>query len=85
MSQIYTHYCRGTCSRQVTIEYDDNNKIIDVKFLGGCPGNTEGLRRLLRGMDLNEVHDRLKGTLCGNKSTSCPNELALAIEEIKNK
>ena len=85
MSKTYTHICNGTCSRSITIIYDPETKVIEsVKFLGGCPGNTLGISKLVAGEKLDTVHDKLKGTLCGNKPTSCPNELALAIEEIEN-
>lgn len=83
MEKSYKHICKGTCSRSITIVYDDEtNKIINVKFEGGCPGNTEGIRRLLIGQDLIDTKNRLLGTTCREKSTSCPNELAKGIEEL---
>lgn len=79
----YIHICKGTCSRQVTITYDENTHIIeDVKFLYGCPGNLNGISRLCKGRKLEEVRNTLLGVRCGNKPTSCPNELALGIGEI---
>lgn len=83
MEQSYKHICKGTCCRAITVFYDDQtNKIINVKFEGGCPGNTEGIRRLLIGQDLEETKTRLAGTTCREKTTSCPNEIAKAIEEL---
>jgi uncharacterized protein TIGR03905 len=84
MIKTYTHICKGTCSKSITIEYDsDTNKIIDIEVVGGCNGNLKGIRELVKGMDLDEVHDKLIDVRCGPRPTSCPNQLALAIEEIE--
>jgi len=84
MKKDYTHICRGTCSRQITIYYDDETKkIIDLEVVGGCNGNLKGIGELVKGMTLDEVHNKLKGVRCGMKSTSCPDQIALAIEEIE--
>ncbi|MGN0824595.1 MAG: TIGR03905 family TSCPD domain-containing protein [Candidatus Coproplasma sp.] len=72
----------GTCSRQITFEVDEENKIHSVRFLGGCAGNTQGVSRLCEGRDLDEVHDIVKGVLCRN-GTSCPDQLSKAIEAYK--
>ena len=57
MIKTYTHICKGTCSKSITIEYDsDTNKIIDIEVVGGCNGNLKGIRELVKGMDLDEVH-----------------------------
>lgn len=85
MVKEYTHICNGTCSRQITMIYDDEtNKIVDLKIIGGCPGNLAGIRRLLIGSDLDEIYDKLVGTKCGAKQTSCPDQIALTIKEIKS-
>lgn len=73
----------GTCSRQISFEVDAENKIHNVKFLGGCAGNTQGVARLCEGRDLDEVHSIVKGVLCRN-GTSCPDQLARAIEAYKS-
>jgi len=84
MSETYTHICRGTCSRSITIEYDKStNKILGIDVVGGCDGNLKGINELIKGMDMDVVHDKLIGVRCGPRPTSCPNQLALAIEEIK--
>ncbi|MFA6755705.1 MAG: TIGR03905 family TSCPD domain-containing protein [Bacilli bacterium] len=84
MIKEYTHICHGTCSRQMTLKYDtDTNKLIDFVVVGGCQGNLRGIRQLIIGMDLDEIHDKLIGTDCGGKGTSCPDQIALAIEELK--
>lgn len=83
MKREHLHICQGTCSRQITIFYDDETKIIDdIEVIGGCNGNLKGIRSLVKGMTLKDVHDKLRGTLCGSRPTSCPDQLAKAIEEI---
>lgn len=83
MIKTYTHICHGTCSRQMTITYDDTNNIItDLEVIGGCNGNLKGISALVKGMDMKDVHDRLIDVTCGKNPTSCPNQLALAIEDI---
>ncbi|MBQ8350611.1 MAG: TIGR03905 family TSCPD domain-containing protein [Clostridia bacterium] len=76
-----TYRTRGTCSRDVTVELDDNGTIVSAVFNGGCAGNTAGISRLVVGMDAKEAIARLKGVRCGLKSTSCPDQLALALEQ----
>ena len=75
---------QGTCSKLINVSIDDDNKIHDVSFVGGCMGNTCGVSRLVEGMDADEVIARLRGITCGNKLTSCPDQLSLAIEALKN-
>lgn len=75
----YTHKTFGTCSQFIDIELDDN-KIKKVNFIGGCHGNTQGVSILVKGMDVKEAISRLKGIRCRNKETSCPDQLALGLE-----
>lgn len=70
----------GVCTRQIAFEIDDDNKVRNVRFNGGCLGNTQGLSALVEGMDASEVIKRLKGINCGGKGTSCPDKLAQAVE-----
>ena len=72
---------KGTCSHTIDLEID-NGIITSVDFHGGCPGNTAGIKKLVTGMDAAEIKERLRGVTCGRKSTSCPDQLALAIESI---
>ncbi|MBE7713812.1 MAG: TIGR03905 family TSCPD domain-containing protein [Cyanobacteria bacterium SIG26] len=74
----------GTCCQfmQVAIE---NNKIVDVEFFGGCNGNLQGIKKLVIGMDIDEVISRLEGIQCGPKPTSCPDQLAKCLIEYKSK
>ena len=80
----YTYKTSGVCSREIIIEVD-GNIIKKVTFIGGCQGNTQGVSSLVKGMQIDEVIKRLKGILCGIKGTSCPDQLAKALEEIKEK
>lgn len=75
----YTYTTRGVCSRQITFEVEDGI-LKNVSFLGGCNGNTQGISKLVEGMEINEVIKRLRGTDCGGKNTSCPDQLAQALE-----
>ena len=77
--QYKTH---GTCAIAINFDVVDN-KVTSVQFVGGCRGNTQGVARLVEGMDIDEVIKRLDGILCRN-GTSCPNELAKALKEYKN-
>lgn len=81
---IHTYIPRGVCSRQMNIEVEGET-IKSVKIIGGCAGNTQGVSILLEGMNINEAIRRLKGIDCGGKGTSCPDQLAKALEEIKEK
>ncbi len=69
----------GTCSKSVILDLEDD-VIVDCKFVGGCPGNTFGVAELVKGMKKDEAIKRLKGIKCGMKSTSCPDQLAKALE-----
>lgn len=80
----YQYKTTGTCSRLIDIDIDPSTGIIeDVKFTGGCHGNLQGIGALVRGLTIDEVIDRLKGIKCGNKATSCPDQLACALSEIE--
>lgn len=81
---VYTYNTKGVCSRQITIDIDENNETIkDIKFLGGCHGNLQGISALCKGKTIDEIVNSLKGINCGMKGTSCPDQLAHALEEIK--
>lgn len=84
MVSTYTHICKGTCSSKIIVSFDrESNRIIDIEVIGGCNGNLKGIRELVKGLDMDVVHDKLINVMCGHKNTSCPNQLAIAIEEIK--
>ena len=81
---IYKYEPKGVCSYEMIIEVDQDI-IKKVTIEGGCAGNTIGVSRLVEGMKIEEAIKRLKGIQCGAKGTSCPDQLARALEEIKNK
>lgn len=72
------------CSQEMLIELEDD-VIKKVTIIGGCAGNTVGVSNLIKGMKIDEAIQRLKGIPCGNKGTSCPDQLAIALEEAKSK
>jgi len=81
---IYTYEPEGVCSMEMIIDIDEKNDIVnDVKIVGGCPGNTLGVSRLVKGKTVDEIIELLKGIPCGNKGTSCPDQLARALEKYK--
>lgn len=79
---MFTYFTSGTCSRQIIFEVDKENKIHNVKFMGGCSGNTQGVSRLAEGKDIDELEVILKGVKCRN-NTSCPDQLSKAITAYK--
>ena len=82
--KTYDYTPKGVCSRGIHVEVDDNNIVTKVKFSGGCAGNTQGVARLAEGRPMDEVIEILKGIRCGMKGPSCPDQLACALEAMKN-
>ena len=80
----YVYNPKNVCPREMKIEVD-GNIIKKVEIVGGCAGNTVGISRLIQGMDINEAIRRLTGIPCGNKGTSCPDQLAEALKGLKEK
>lgn len=79
---MFTYSPQGTCSRQILFDVDENNKIHNLRFIGGCSGNLQGIARLVEGRDIDEVESLLAGVRCrGN--TSCPDQLSKAITAYK--
>ena len=79
----YKYKPQGVCSREMI--FDIEGEIVkSVKIIGGCSGNTLGLSKLIEGMKIKEVIEKLKGIPCGYKGTSCPDQVAKALEEISN-
>ena len=76
----YTYQTKGTCSRAIEVVLDGKT-IQSVSFAGGCPGNLAGISKMVEGMDLDFVIGKLAGTRCGNRPTSCPDQLAIALRE----
>ena len=78
----YEHTNKGTCSRSILFDIEDG-KVKNVQYIGGCNGNLKGIGALVEGMEIDEVIARLEGTTCGMKATSCPDQLAQALKEVK--
>lgn len=78
----YKYTPEGVCSMQMIFEIE-NNIIKKLKIVGGCPGNTVGVSKLVEGRNIDEVIEMLKGITCGIKGTSCPDQVARALEEYK--
>ena len=77
----FEYATKGTCSRKIIFELDDENKIHNVVFEGGCNGNLKGIGKLVEGMDAADVMKRVEGVKCGFKNTSCPDQLSKALSE----
>jgi len=71
---------QGVCAQKINFDIVDG-KVRNVKFLGGCSGNTQGISRLIEGMDVSDAISRLEGIQCGFKGTSCPDQLAKALKQ----
>lgn len=78
----YRYSPEGVCSREMIIEMD-GDIIKSVKIVGGCPGNTVGVSTMVEGKNIDEVIKKLKGIPCGMRGTSCPDQLARALEKVK--
>lgn len=76
----YKYKTRGTCAREISFQLEDGI-IKNVSFFGGCNGNLKGIAALVEGKKAEEIIPLIKGTKCGFKPTSCPDQLALALEE----
>ena len=71
----------GICARHITVVLDDNGRVMDLSFVGGCDGNHKGLTALVKGMTAEEVISRLSGIRCGFRQTSCPDQVAVALKQ----
>lgn len=80
----HTYRTRGTCSREIRFTVE-NGIVSSVSFIGGCNGNLKGISKLVEGLPVEEVITRLKGIDCGGKGTSCPDQLARALEQTAGK
>jgi len=79
-SKRYIYKTQGTCSQLIEVEIDEQGRLADVIFTGGCNGNLQGITSLVKGMQVDEVIKRLDGIRCGYKNTSCPDQLCRALE-----
>jgi uncharacterized protein (TIGR03905 family) len=79
-NMTYTFKTKGTCSSQIELELE-GNIVKEIKFTRGCNGNSQGIAKLAKGMTVEEIKEKLSGIRCDGKSTSCPDQLAKAVEE----
>lgn len=79
----FEYKTKGVCSRKIIFDVE-NDQVKNVKFEGGCNGNLKGIGALIEGMNVDDAIARMKGIKCGMKATSCPDQLALALEQTKN-
>ena len=76
---------RGVCSRKTVVDLSTDGTINDIQIIGGCNGNTSGIAKLLKGMNARDAIQRLKGINCNGRGTSCPDQVAFALEQaLKN-
>lgn len=80
----YKYEPKGVCSMEMNIDVE-GDVIKSVDIVGGCAGNTKGISILVAGMKIDEAISKLKGIDCGGRGTSCPDQLARALEQIKQK
>lgn len=79
----YSYTPQNVCSKQISFDLDDG-KLKNIVFIGGCPGNLLAISKLLEGADAKETVKILKGNKCGLKTTSCTDQLAIAVEQALN-
>ncbi len=81
--ESYSYDTRGVCARRITFDIEDG-KLHNVRFLGGCAGNTAAIGKLLEGADASRTVSILKGNDCNGRGTSCADQLAIAVEAALN-
>ena len=80
----YTYKTKGTCSTSIAFDID-GDVVTNVSFTGGCNGNLKAISKLVDGMTVTQIEEKLKGNLCGFKNTSCADQLAIAVREASAK
>lgn len=75
----------GVCAHTIQVKLNNDDTIFDVTFIGGCNGNARAITRLVTGMTVEQVIEKLDGVICGNKGTSCTDQLAQCLKEYLNK
>ena len=78
----FEYKTKGTCSQMIFFDVEDG-KVHNVQYMGGCNGNLQGIGKLVEGMDIDDVINRIEGIHCGMKPTSCPDQLANALKKAK--
>ena len=85
MPKTIEYQTTGTCCKLMQVQINDDDTILDVNFIGGCHGNLQGIKSLVKGMKVDDVINKLSGIRCGNKPTSCPDQFAKCLSEMKAK
>lgn len=80
--ETFEYTPKGVCSSKMIFNIE-NDKVLDVKVIGGCPGNSLGIRELCKGQEIDYIIEKLEGIKCGFKNTSCPDQIATALKEYK--
>lgn len=80
----YSYNTKMVCSQQINFHIEDN-VITNVSFIGGCNGNLKAISKLVDGMTVEQIEEKLKGNLCGKRPTSCADQLAIAVREAYEK
>lgn len=80
---MFEYKTSGVCARKITLEVE-NNRLKDIVFNGGCDGNLQGISNLARGMEIEDIIEKLDGIKCGRKKSSCPEQLTKALIQYKN-
>ena len=75
----YVYNPQGVCSKQIELDINEKDEIVSCNIVGGCPGNTKAVSRLIVGMKVQDVVNRLEGIKCGIKNSSCPDQLSKAL------
>lgn len=82
--ETFEYIPKGVCSSKIIFNLD-NNTLSDVRVIGGCPGNSLGIRALCKNQNIDNIIEKLDGIKCGYKKTSCPDQIACALKEYKQK
>jgi len=81
MMRQFNYQPKGVCSMRISFELDDQDVVHNVRFMGGCPGNTVGVATLAEGQNARDLIEKLKGIDCRGRGTSCPDQLSLALTQ----
>lgn len=84
MEKVIQYRTQGVCCQLMQVKLD-GDVVVDANFLGGCNGNLNGISNLIKGMKIDDVIEKLSGIRCGDKPTSCPDQLARCLSEYKAK
>lgn len=83
MSRVIEYQPQGVCCQLMQVQVSDDGIVENAEFFGGCNGNLQGIKALIKGMKIDDVIEKLQGTTCGGKITSCPDQLAQCLVSYK--